>query len=252
RLRQQQLRANGIRQRTPKYEFGTAVHAAVLEPQRFKQTYLTHPGNKAKSTKSFKEFELANPGKRVLMLRELNDIIGCANSLRSATVIRTHSAAFTMADLVDLGTPERNYYWLDAQTGLTCKARMDLTIENIVIDVKTAPDARGERFKWDAAKFGYHIQAAFYMEGFAQFQPEGKEIIMTFLVGEKLSPYGSVVYQADKDTFWAFGKRRVRELLAQYQRCLQAQSWPGYAQGPQLLKLPLNKLYADPKYNLPY
>ena len=166
RQRQQLLRANGMRQKTSKYEFGTAVHAAVLEPQRFKQTYLIHPGNRGKTTKSFKDFELANPGKRVLMQTELNDIIGCANSLRSATVIRTKSAAFTMADLVDIGTPERNYYWLDAQTGLTCKARMDLTIENIVIDVKTAQDARGERFKYDAAKFGYHIQAAFYMEGF--------------------------------------------------------------------------------------
>ena len=255
RLRRTQMSASGNTAAKKHFVFGTAVHSAVLEPRAFKQTYIAYPGpenNSTSRTKAYRDFEQANPNKRILMPSKMAEVEGCARSILSTSVIRTDTQSFTMADLVDIGTTERNFYWVDLETGVTCKARMDLTIENLVLDVKTAPDARRERFMYDAAKFGYHIQAAFYMDGYARCMPENSNIIMTFLVAERTSPHGAVVYQADKDTFWGFGRKRVRELLVQYRKCMQTRHWPAYAEGPQLLKLPMSKLYQAPRYDFNY
>ncbi|ABD71998.1 hypothetical protein Rfer_4312 (plasmid) [Rhodoferax ferrireducens T118] len=250
-----QLRAAGKDEPNRAFMFGTAVHCAVLEPHIFKTRYVVYPcveRQGVRLTKAYKTFEQTNPKKRILLPSEMASIQDCARRVLATSVIRTDSESFTMADLVDLGATERNYYWVDLLTGVTCKARMDLTVENIILDIKTAIDARYDRFKYDAGKFGYHIQAAFYMEGYSRFVPEGRNIIMTFLVAEKESPHATIVYEADKDTFWGFGSKRVRELLAQYKQCLQTQHWPAYAEGAQLLKLPMNKLYQEPKYNFSY
>lgn len=255
RQRRKDLRDAGKDDQNKAFMFGTAVHSAVLEPNTFQDKYAVYPGSVTRTTrqsKAFRLFEFNNRRKTVLLPTEWEAIRGCAVRAASVPVIRTDKQCFTMADLVDIGTVERNYYWVDIATGITCKARMDLTVENIVLDIKTALDARRERFMYDASKFGYHIQAAFYMEGYARFLPENQPIVMTFLVAEKQAPHGAMVYQADKDTFWNFGKKRVRELLAQYKQCMASQTWPAYAEGPQLLKLPMSKLYQDPKFQFNY
>ena len=256
-LHQTRLNAlTGANNRTSKaLLFGTAVHSAVLEPSDFAKKYLLFPtkaANPSRSSKAFKTFEEDHPSARILMPEEAARVQSAATRISATTVIRSNAGSFTMADLVQLGVKERNIYWIDDATGVTCKARLDLTVENIVLDVKTAEDARYDRFKYDAAKYGYHIQAAFYMAGFAKFMQRGRPIIMMFAVVESAAPHATAVYQADKETFWEFGAKRVAELLPIYKQCMATQIWPAYAPETQLLKLPLSKLYQAPKFNFNY
>ena len=228
---------------TAAMEFGTALHCAVLEPFEFGQRYCVYDGvGKTKAAKEYKEFVAQNPCLRVITKGEEQRITDCASQARNTSVIRSSANCFTMQDLVQMGATERVYYWADEETGLTCKARMDLTIENIVIDLKTAQDARQQKFKYDAEKYGYHIQAAFYIEGYRKFIPSFKEPIMLFVVVESEAPYATSVYQADKEDFWMVGKKRMNFLMQQYKQCVQTNHWPAYQTGTQLLKLPLNTL----------
>jgi hypothetical protein len=237
---------------TKSMAFGTAVHAAVLEPLTFSKRYVPYRGSLTASTrltKAFKEFECAlPPNVKAILPNELEAVRGASRNVLSTTVIRTETESFTMADLVSLGKAEQNYYWVDEATGLTCKARMDLTVEHILLDVKSAQDARKDRFKWDAAKFGYHIQAAFYLAGFSKFHGYTSPI-MIFLVVEQTAPYATKVMPADKDSFVNEGNRRVKELLKIYKTCVTTGVWPAYSTDPELLKLPLSKLYAGNEFN---
>jgi Tfp pilus assembly protein PilE len=232
--------------------FGTAVHAAVLENAQFANKYALYKGPVTKATRNtnaFKEFCESIGDKRAILKDEVIAVTAAAKNLLSTVVVKTEKQQFTMDDLVSLGVAEQNYYWVDAQTGLTCKARMDLTVQNLVIDVKTALDARKERFMYDAGKLGYHIQAAFYIAGYSMFHGSGKPIIMVFAVVENKAPYATKVYQADKDAFWGAGQKRVRELLASYKRCVETNVWTGYSTETELLKLPISKLYGSQSFN---
>lgn len=253
------LQADRIRRRnnpnsgnTAAMAFGTAVHAAVLENSQFANKYALYKGTVTKATRNtnaFKEFCTSIGDKRAILKDEVIAVTAAAKNMLSTVVVKTERQQFTMSDLVTLGVPERNYYWIDALTGLTCKARMDLTIENIVIDVKTALDARKERFMYDAGKLGYHLQAAFYISGYSMFYGVGKPIIMVFAVVENQAPYATKVYQADKDAFWGAGQKRVRELLGMYKKCIDTNVWAGYSTETELLKLPMSKLYGNQTFN---
>lgn len=248
----QARKANPRSGETKSMAFGTAVHAAVLEPATFGKRFVRYQGPVSASTrltKAFKDYDRALPANtRALLPKELEAVRGAARNVLSTTVIRTEAESFTMADLVSLGKSEQNYYWVDEATGLTCKARMDLTVEHILIDLKTAQDARRDRFKWDAAKFGYHIQAAFYLAGFSKFHGYTSPI-MIFIVVEQAAPHATKVMPADKDSFVNEGARRVKELLKIYKSCVTTGVWPAYSTDPELLKLPLSKLYAGNEYN---
>lgn len=246
------FRAEQERRNDPKYGrkaaffFGTAVHSAVLEPHLFKSQYKVFPGplsRNTRATKAFTEFAEANLHVRPILPTEIEPIRRAAISALSTEVIRNESTSFQLKDLVQVGAAERVFYWVDKQTGLTCKARLDLVVENIIIDLKTTMDARKERFRHEAGKFGYHIQAAFYMEALSHFLEAGRQPIMLFVVVEKQAPFGTKVYQAHRDTFWLPGQKRVRSLLAQYKQCVTTRVWPSYSQQAEILTLPASKLY---------
>ena len=77
-----------------------------------------------------------------------------------------------------------------------------------IIDIKTTSDKSLSSFKSSAYKYGYHRQAAFYLDGF-----QAKEFI--FVVIEKKAPYNVGVYIAGED-FINRGRSEYFELLTIY------------------------------------
>ena len=109
---------------------GSAMHCAALEPHLFQSRYAVWSGKRA--GKPYQAF-LANlpPGVITLSQTERETIDAQVATLLRTPVVRNLSQTFALQDLIEVGHRERNYYWADSKTGMTCRARMDLTVAKL-------------------------------------------------------------------------------------------------------------------------
>lgn len=127
------------------------------------------------------------------------------------------------------GAKETPYFWVDEMTGEECKCRTDCTVEigdiPLVVDLKSTGDASTEGFMRSAVKYGYHFQAAMYLEG---VRAETKrEHGFVFIAVEKEPPYAVNIFQCDKP-FLTYGYDVFRELIGTYHYCRESGDWYGY------------------------
>lgn len=141
------------------------------------------------------------------------------------------------------GTAEQSVYWNDPITGELCRCRPDYwRNDGILVDLKTTDDASLDEFSRSVAKWRYHVQAPYYLDGCAQaIQQAGLDLGVPrhflFLVVEKKPPYGVAVYQLDADSM-ELGRQQYRQDLDLYHRCRQAGEWPGYSDSIQEIGVP--------------
>jgi len=215
---------------------GEATHAAVLEPERFAKGYVPRPefeghhnSNKYKEARA--AWEAGHQGDVVLSLDEFS----MCEHMRDAAW--AHPAARALLD--GKGSNEVMVMWSDPGTQIPCKARLDrftaLKGDSIIVEVKTARDASAWRFGYDAAKYGYHEQAAWYRRGLRVLEPKERRHLTIAL--EKEPPWGVAVYEIDKECLDA-SEGRLQELVFKYAECVANGVWPGYPSGITALSLP--------------
>jgi hypothetical protein len=101
------------------------------------------------------------------------------------------------AEFLDGSKKEVTYYWKDKETGILCKARLDIVHPKLgVMDVKsTSESALRQSFMRACVKYNYDLQAGHYWKGAAVTL--GKDLPFHFGVIEKAEPHGIVVHKAD-------------------------------------------------------
>lgn len=208
---------------TAAMQFGTALHTAVLEPERFAAEYAVFDGDRR--TKAGKEVYEA-------LLASGASIISAADSdaiSSMAMAVRQHNIA---SRLIRDGIAETSVFWQHADTGLECKCRPDYwrTADGILVDLKTCDDASPAGFARSIATYRYHVQAAHYLDG-------TEAETMLFIALEKKAPYALAVYELDADSLKAGRALRDRDLQA-YASCQEFNLWPGYADQVQTISLP--------------
>lgn len=220
-----------VREETPAMRIGSAVHCAVLEPERFAADYVTAPecDKRTKAGKeAFAEFEAANADKTVL---SLEDAQLCT---RIALAVQAHPRAGAW---LRNGHPEVSALWKDEEFGVRCRARFDwMTPDGGLVDLKTTQDASAGAFARSCASFRYHVQAAWYLDAYHQasgYLPLG----FLFLAVEKTAPYGIALYELDADAV-ELGRQLARRDLARYAAARDMECWPGYPTEIQSLSLP--------------
>jgi hypothetical protein len=228
------------REETEAMAIGTAVHTAVFEPERFEAEYVVAPklDRRTKAGKdAWAEFEAAMSGKKILAENIYDKVTGMAAS------VKRHPIA---GPLTQDGEAEVSVYW---NAGIVCdripyevlcKARPDYLKEADgkvnIIDLKTCEDARLEFFMRNAWNYGYHIQAAHFINGCnsALENPVG---LFAFIAVEKKPPYALIVHVAGTD-FLAIGRETVRRLLPVWHQCLKTDWWPAYEETISVLDVP--------------
>tara|TARA_R110000824_G_scaffold7386_5_gene33174 strand:+ start:558 stop:1403 length:846 start_codon:yes stop_codon:yes gene_type:complete len=221
---------------TPALEFGTAFHAAILEPEVFAKEYAIAPVAD-KRTKVYKEFAKENEGRKVLSLGESENL----GMMRRR--IMEHPEAVRL--LAGEGENEATIVWNDFKTGITCKARADrlAQVDNglVVVDLKTTTSVATRDFSNDAAKYGYHLQAAWYLRGLAAISPDSSiHAPRRFIIiaVEKSAPHCVAVYELDQNAITA-GDLTVSRYLLEWERCTERDEWPAPAgEGVETLALP--------------
>ena len=142
-------------------------------------------------------------------------------ALRVATAVSRHPLA---GQIITEGQAESSMYWIDSDTGITCRGRIDFLRANAIVDVKTTIDATPEAFRKSIANFGYDVQAAHYQDGIEALT--GDRLPFVFVVVEKTPPYLVGVYQLDDD-WLAHGADQIRQARRIYADCEAADDWPG-------------------------
>lgn len=221
------------RDETTALAVGSALHAAVLEPERFAAEYAVPP-KVDKRTNAGKaewaEFEAANEGKTRLTHDEY------AAAVDMSRAILDHPLARKM--LTGNGFSESVIVWQDPETRQACKARIDritsLNMWTVVVDIKTTA-RRASEFDRCIGDYGYHIQAAFTLDGLNELQPHERRFLN--IVVEKAPPHCVAVVEMDATTIEE-GRQAYAHALRRYQECEENQHWPGYDRGVVPVTIP--------------
>lgn len=217
------------RERTRHLEIGTAVHAAILEPESFERDYLLLQDAADRRCSTYKQAAAARGGEYVLTSIEADYVVGMAESVRS------HKHAGKR--LAKPGRAELSVITTDPVTGVAVRCRFDyLTDSGIPVDIKTARDARADAFSRAVHTYRYHTQAAFYADVWKWETGETLDR-MEFIAVESSLPHAVMVHILDDEALQE-GRRLYREALNTYARCLDSGHWPAYADDAQYLCLP--------------
>ena len=198
---------------TPAMKLGTAVHQMLLEPEDFDDIYYvidkidkrTKAGKEAYSN----QIELAK-NKIVLesdMFYIIKEIVKSFNKNK-------------LAKQYTRGEMELSHY--TKFNGIYVRVRPDCInkMANYISDVKTCQDNSPEGFKRDVYKWGYHLQAAFYMDvcGIDNFK---------FIAVTTTYPYTCEVHTLDDDTL-EFGRNAYKQAIKSWKDYLETNIPPSY------------------------
>jgi hypothetical protein len=169
----------------------------------------------------------------------LTERVKVVHAMRDA--LAEHPVAAALLD-PDHGRPEQTLIWQDTATGVALRARLDWLPDQtpgrrlIVTDYKTAKAADTESIRKSVANFGYHVQAAAYLDGVAQVLGED-DAAFVFIFQEKSPPHLVTVVQLDEFAL-RVGEALWRQAINLYAECKAAGRWPGYADDVETISLP--------------
>jgi exodeoxyribonuclease VIII len=205
------------------FDFGDAMHAICLEPDRLKSEFVKMPPfnlrtNQGKADKA--AFVEEHKAHKILTTEEFRQL-----HLMFESVMAHHQArALIEAD----GIAEGSYFWTDEQTGLECKCRPDKHIDSksLLVDVKTTPSLI--KFNYSVDDYRYYVQDAWYCDGVNRFRGDGWGVRMEFLVIQKTiecGRYPVMVVRLPEEAI-EYGRAVYREDLNRYAEFLASEQEP--------------------------
>ena len=129
---------------------------------------------------------------------------------------------------------ESTLVW-ETEARTQCKARLDAWGDGIIVDIKTTTDASPDGFRRHAYDLGYHLQAAWYVDGLATVL--GIEPPAFYFVAVEKDSRLVTVHHATHD-FLQRGREAYGRALAQFEEAWASGVWPGYAPGIHDLDVP--------------
>lgn len=211
-------------------EIGTAIHTAILEPDRFSHDYLLLRDVTDRRASEYRQAIKVHDSANVLTGDEADKVSGMQESVYANTSAR--------ALLESEGYNELSAFATDPETGLLLKCRFDLlTHGGIGVDLKKTQDVRPEKFSRSVYDYRYHVQDAFYSYVFALASGGVQLQAFKILAVEERMPHISQVYQLDSEAK-AEGNRAFRRNLETYAKCFESGDWHGYNIESELLSLP--------------
>jgi len=222
------------RTETPAMVIGTAIHAAVLEPETFEAKFVVAPEVNRRTNAGKEEWERFRYSALAAGMRMLTqEQYDAARNVRDAVYANRMAA-----NLLCGGKAERSVYWNEVVDGaeVLCKCRPDyLREDGICVDLKTTEDTRSDHFIRSVVNYRYHVQAAWYERGIGEVLPAARDFV--FLAVEKEPPYGTGIFTLPDD-FIDVGNYAAMADLRTFARCKAADHWPCYAEEVQVLEAP--------------
>lgn len=160
---------------------------------------------------------------------------------RIARAVRRHPLARAV---LASGEPEVSFYWIDAQTGVTCRARVDWLVPGkALVDVKTVGRYGGAdpaAFGRQCATLDYPMQAAHYVDGWEAVT--GELLPFVHLIVETEPPHFVTVGQLPDHVIEA-GRAKMRGALTEYAERESAGDWPEFDYPTEIVDIPVPGWY---------
>jgi hypothetical protein len=207
---------------TPAMRWGTALHTMILEPERFANEYtIGGPVNPktqqpyGSETVAFAKWA-AEQQKPILTREEHRLIVGMADAIAAHPLARTIRDAPRKTEL--------SLFWT-LDDGTPCKARIDCLQDGVLWDIKTCRCAKRHAFHGAIASYGYHLKAAWYLDGACRCGLLKPDAIVRWLAVENAAPYALAVYRCGP-MFLDLGHIAMERALATIGECRKANVWP--------------------------
>ncbi len=210
---------------------GSAVHAAVLEPESFGSVVQVFDGKGGPNSKAFRSFaEGLAPDQVAICEEDLDRVEMMANSLFD------HEEAGHL--LQEHGHSELSLFWTEPVSGLPLKCRFDRLIDQgsigaTILDIKCLSDSSPQGFRRAVRQFRYDLSAALYCQGrnLALNLPEDWHGGFYFLAVGNQWPHETGVYRLGPRTMEAAAVqvRQVIDDIARLRAKVPAsQPWPSH------------------------
>jgi hypothetical protein len=208
---------------TDAFDMGTAAHSVILEGDHAGIVVVDAANWMSKAAKEARD-EAHAKGLTPLLSKDYAQVLAMAEQ------IKTHKEAMY---LLRDGLPEQSAFW-QHETGVWLRARFDWLPNHrgpglLLADYKTSVSADRHKFAKSAADYGYHQQAAFYIDA-AKALGLSKDPGMAFVVQEKTAPYLVNVIELDEEAI-ATGRALNEKAIRLFQQCKLTDTWPGYRMG---------------------
>jgi hypothetical protein len=229
---------------TPAMILGEAVHYCCLQPSLFATRYIVADQCTATTGKG----KRCSRGGSVLRANEwfctqhdptpdapiVDDGILSQDDFDTCLRIsdRVNNHPMASAILKQRTDTELSIIWKDEASGVICKARLDIVVapQRTVADLKTTISAKRSNFERSIFEYGYHRQAATYLDatGYKSF---------VFIPVEKTPPFAVATYRM-KDNVIEAGREQNAKLLTRFGECLASGKWPAYSDEIEDIDLP--------------
>jgi len=229
--------------------FGNLVDCLLLEPDEFPGRYTmipeTYPAEVKKETIEKPWIWTANFCKQwredVLSEKPDTSLISFRERERASTIVQrilSHPEAQKWLSRADY---QVSLWWIDPETELPCKARMDVYDGTRVADLKVTNNPHPVAFSKIVNDFKYHAGGAFYHDGLLHcmgITPEPlPSLPVSFIAAEESEPYDVVCYNMGPQSF-EVGRIIYREALQRYKEYMDTQDFSGYSNVAEEIEIP--------------
>lgn len=200
-------------------DWGTALHAAVLEPHLVHQVIAISP--EPLTTAAGRRFAESNPDRICMTLTAWLELQLAAEKVRNSEFRGRPFWKF-----IEEGEVEHAIYYSDPDTGIQCRVRPDLLHPEFTFDLKSTRQGTPVGFQRDAVDLHYDLQAFMYSLARVLLDGEGaprKPFVFVPVLSE--APY-SVFFMPSSDAFLANGCKKYVKALSTYAACMQVDYWP--------------------------
>lgn len=223
------------RKTTKAMSLGTAAHAATLEPERFASDFVawserSSNGNMAQRRgEKWDSFCALYAGKEIITEDEY------VSALEIAAAVRSEPQC---ANVLSRGRAEVTLVWVDDETDLLCKGRvdwLDFDARALFADLKTAADITPGPFLSKAAKLHYHTRMAWYHDAIKQLSGMAEdELLETLILAvESGKPHDAACYWMPEEVTEA-GRAEYREMMSKLRSAMTFDNWHGIACGNRI------------------
>ena len=212
-------------------DWGTILHAAVLEPERFFKEAVIWTGKK-KSGKAWDAFEEENQDRIIITQKQCDDVRYAVDS-----VLSNQDAMEKLKDC----KKEQSIFWSTPEYG-NARARPDGLCQNYSVSYKTTAQIHPQAVQRTAYNMGYHIKEGWIQVGLRELT--GNVLPVWVIWQEASGPFDVLVDEYDSVAL-AAGRQISQALAARYRACEKSGLFPGVRTEIGCLKIPTWAMQGD-------
>jgi hypothetical protein len=209
--------------------FGSLVHALALKPEELNEEFCISPyeNYRTKDAQAWRDSTLAE-GKIIITNEEIEEANAACEALS--------------AEILALGESEKELIVQSEDNGTIIKGMIDIAPKygRCLADIKTCSSIESlDQLTRDILKWGYHWQAALYLDLYNINPPEGHfpKDQFRFIFIENESPFETAVVELSAE-FIALGRKQYQEVINLWNECKRTLEFPKAINEIQIAELP--------------